>query len=340
MSDLWVTFSSNNSGTFTELSGNIIYNLNNFYNFNRNLVDTTSNFIIYELTNHPIQGGVSLQANNWKRLNLNTILKPFQGYWLGGINTNLPQIFTNTSELQTAVNNWKTNPISVTNIYGNISNWDVGNVTNMASVFLGASSFNGNISSWDVGNVTNMAGMFINATNFNQYLNEWNVGNVTNMSSMFLGASSFNGNISSWDVGNVINISNMFHGATNFNGNISNWDVGNVTNMSMMFINATNFNGNISNWDVGNVTNMRAMFIGANTFNQDISSWDVGNVTTMSQMFSGATSFNGNISNWDVGNVTEGGLDFMFKDITFFTNQTDKIHSNGTPFNYFNSQRT
>lgn len=87
MSNLWVTFSTDSSGSFTELSGNIIYNLNNLYNFNGNLVDTTSDFIIYELSNNPIQGGVSLQPNNWKQLNLNTILNPFQGYWLGGINT-------------------------------------------------------------------------------------------------------------------------------------------------------------------------------------------------------------------------------------------------------------
>tara|TARA_Y100000389_G_scaffold661_2_gene670 strand:- start:5903 stop:6526 length:624 start_codon:yes stop_codon:yes gene_type:complete len=92
MSNLWVTFSTDSSGSFTELSGNIIYNINNLYNFNGNLVDTTSNFIIYELSNNPIQRGVSLQATNWKQLNLNTILNPFQGYWLGGINTTFPTV--------------------------------------------------------------------------------------------------------------------------------------------------------------------------------------------------------------------------------------------------------
>ena len=92
MTNLWVTFSTDSSVSFGELSGNIIYNVNNLYNFNGNLVDTSSNFIIYELTNNPIQANVTLQDTNWKQLNLNTILNPFQGYWLGGINTNLPQI--------------------------------------------------------------------------------------------------------------------------------------------------------------------------------------------------------------------------------------------------------
>ena len=218
MANLWVTFSTDSSGTFTELSGNIIYNVNNSYNFNGNLVDTTSNFIIYELTNNPIRTDVSLQANNWKKLNLNTILNPFQGYWLGGINTKLPEIFTTTEELNSALNIWGIKPILISNLYGSIENWDVGNVTNMSQMF----------------NV---------ATNFNQDISNWNVGNVTNMSHMFTGASNFNQDISNWDVGNVTNMSQMFRGASNFNQDISNWNAGNVTNANLvgMFENVSFF---------------------------------------------------------------------------------------------------
>ena len=39
----------------------------------------------------------------------------------------------------------------------------------------------GEISTWDVSNVTNMAWMFSEATSFNQPLNNWNVSKVTNM---------------------------------------------------------------------------------------------------------------------------------------------------------------
>ena len=99
MSNLWVTFSTDSSGSFTELSGNIIYNVNNLYNFNGNVIDTTSNFIIYELSNNPIQTDISLQASNWKQLSLNNNLTPFQGYWLGGINTILPGINTILPEI-------------------------------------------------------------------------------------------------------------------------------------------------------------------------------------------------------------------------------------------------
>ena len=43
-------------------------------------------------------------------------------------------------------------------------------VTNMNSLFRGATSFNGDLSSWDVGQVMNMACMFEGATSFNHQL--------------------------------------------------------------------------------------------------------------------------------------------------------------------------
>ena len=43
----------------------------------------------------------------------------------------------------------------------------------------------GDISQWDVSNVTDMRGMFGNASSFNQPLNNWNVSNVRRMRDMF-----------------------------------------------------------------------------------------------------------------------------------------------------------
>ena len=56
-------------------------------------------------------------------------------------------------------------PRAVLPLNGNISNWDVSNVTNMERMFSG-SSFNQDISSWDVSNVTNMSEMFQSAQVF------------------------------------------------------------------------------------------------------------------------------------------------------------------------------
>ena len=43
---------------------------------------------------------------------------------------------------------------------GDLSGWDVRNVTDMDGMFVGAAAFNGDLSGWDVRNVTNMAPCF------------------------------------------------------------------------------------------------------------------------------------------------------------------------------------
>ena len=53
---------------------------------------------------------------------------------------------------------------------GNLSRWQVGQVTDMSYMFSGATSFNGDLSSWDVGQVTGMICMFNGATSFNHQL--------------------------------------------------------------------------------------------------------------------------------------------------------------------------
>jgi surface protein len=199
---------------------------------------------------------------------------------------------------------------------GDISGWDVSNVTNMELMFSDATSFNGDISGWDVSNVTNMHGIFAFASSFNCDISRWNVSKVKTMSEMFAGASSFNGHISDWDVSNVKDMHRMFGDATSFNGDISGWDVSNVTNMSHLFSGATSFNGDLSKWNVSNVTDMSCMFFRASSFNEDLSKWNVSNVTDMSCMFSEASSFNGDLSKWSMLDVED--LFEMFAGATSF----------------------
>ena len=49
----------------------------------------------------------------------------------------------------------------------------------------------GEINNWDVSNVTDMALLFKDESSFNQPLNKWDVSNVTYMNRMFDGAESF-----------------------------------------------------------------------------------------------------------------------------------------------------
>lgn len=160
-------------------------------------------------------------------------------------NTNGEFFFRGCTSLTTInrINEWNVSTFTFmrsffllcSNFNGDLSSWNVSNVTNMDSMFRGT-AFNGNISSWNVGNVTVLSSMFRDNTVFNQPLNLWNVGNVTLFNDMFFNSSSFNQPLNLWNVLNATNMSNMFRIATNFNQNIGNWDIRNVTNfLNFMF---------------------------------------------------------------------------------------------------------
>ena len=171
-------------------------------------------------------------------------------------------------------------------------------VTNMFSMFNGATAFNGDLSSWDVSSVTDMGRMFADTTAFNRPLSSWNVSSVTYMDYMFNGATAFNGDLSSWDVSSVNTMAQMFNGATAFNGDLSSWDVSSVTDMAQMFNGATAFNRPLSFWNVSSVTFMEYMFLNATAFDQPLSSWNVSSVTHMDNMFLNATAFDQDLANW------------------------------------------
>ena len=69
--------------------------------------------------------------------------------------------------------------------YGSLTVTCTSNVTDMSSMFAGATSFNQNIGGWDVSNVTDMSYMFSGADLFNQDLSGWCVSNVPALPSYF-----------------------------------------------------------------------------------------------------------------------------------------------------------
>ena len=95
----------------------------------------------------------------------------------------------------------------------NLNFIDVSQVTDMSKLFHQTAlvEFNGDISLWDVSNVTNMHMMFCYNSHFNGDISKWNVSNVKNMESMFDHAYRFNGDLSQWDVSNVTNMAHMFN---------------------------------------------------------------------------------------------------------------------------------
>ena len=142
-----------------------------------------------------------------------------------------------------------------------LNNIDVSNITDMSYLFMGGdpvkylhehpvlSKFDGDISEWNVYNVTDMKYMFgeCQYTGKNGDISDWKVSNVNDMEGMFAD-SKYNGDLSKWDVSNVTNMFGVFFNSK-FNGGISNWDVSNVKRFDAMFRNSE-FNGDISKWQI------------------------------------------------------------------------------------------
>ena len=198
---------------------------------------------------------------------------------------------------------------------------DVSNITDMSYLFEGGafrvgndshpilSEFDGDISEWNVSNVTNMECMFCRCkySGKDGDITNWDVSSVTNMAGMFED-SIFNGDISDWDVSNVRDMAYMF-AASKYNGDISKWDVSNVTNMSGMFY-GSSFTGDISSWDVSNVRAMSYMFE-KSIYNGDLSKWDVSNVKRFTHIFMNS-SFSGDISKWQINPDAKDHMQRMF----------------------------
>jgi len=118
--------------------------------------------------------------------------------------------------------------------WGNIA-W-----TSMQNAFYGASNLQ--ITATDTPNlssVTNMQSMFSGASSFNQDLSSWDVSSVTNMPYMFYNATAFNQDISNWDVSGVTSMINMFNGVTlstaNYNALLIGWDALTTLQSSVTF---------------------------------------------------------------------------------------------------------
>jgi hypothetical protein len=95
-----------------------------------------------------------------------------------------------------------------------VAAWDVQSVTDMARMFLGASTFDGDLGSWDVSNVRTMKDMFWAAACFNQDIGEWRVENVEDMRGMFVHAAEFKRDLTNWTLRQApgVQVDSIFEG--------------------------------------------------------------------------------------------------------------------------------
>lgn len=269
------------------------------------------------------------------------------------------------------------------NVYGDPRYWDTSLIKNMSCLFLNIHYFDGDISHWDVSNVTEMHDMFSHKVFkkkkknknkdfkcdvvFDPNLENWDVSNVRNMKGMFTLNDNCTHSIANWNISNVTDMSYMFYNSSI--RSIKPWKIKKTTFIENMFSNdlfshndveeivtpwckksalfrftpmskselrdAIYFDENedrfsrymkigpIHYWNTEYITDMSSLFAGSTMrfFNEDISDWNVSNVTNMSCMFMHTTDFNQNIGNWNVSNVTD--LSYMFYNAKEFNQNID-----------------
>jgi len=167
-----------------------------------------------------------------------------------------------------------------------------------------------NLNNWDVSNVTTMASMFREAPNFNGNMSSWNTSNVTDMSYMLSNVPLFNGDISSWNVSSVSNFKQFLYNKPIWNNDLSGWDVSGATNMERMFQSCPSFNSNISNWNVSGVTNMYIMFAFCTSFDQDLSSWQISQVTNLQEFMTDCKLSTANYDALLIGWDAQGAMSY------------------------------
>jgi len=184
-----------------------------------------------------------------------------------------------------------------------LSQWNVGRVTDISYMFYASLAISSAISLWDISSVQTMYSMFHQATSFNADLSGWNVAKVSDFTLMFYRSLSFAQNLC-WNIDSSALTVNAFllSPAASFTpypgclpiahdelrtaislwsvdptkavetyGPMNLWDTSQVTDTFKLFLNIVDFNDDISSRDVSQVTDMTAIFALALAFNQDIS---------------------------------------------------------------------
>ena len=203
-----------------------------------------------------------------------------------------------------------------------LSNFDTGTISNMASMFQSNTSLKTvDVSNFNMSNVTTMQNMFFNCVNLESLdVSNWDTSNVTQMNNVFNDCFKLKElDVSNWNVSNVTTMQNMFFNCVNLESlDVSNWNTSKLINAAYLFGSDNSRNMalkeiiGIEKLNTSNVTNMEGMFaFCGNLTSLDLSKWDTSNVTTMAFMFTNAINIiELNLTNWDTSNVTTMGSMF------------------------------
>ena len=131
---------------------------------------------------------------------------------------------------------------------------DLSLVTSLKHAFRSCLPMKGNVSGWDVSNVTDMSDAFYNCYEFEGHgVETWDVSNVTTLWQTFAYCFAFNGNVTEWDVSNVEYMYRTFYRGSAFDRNLGGWDISSVLMMVSMLressMSTENYDSTLMGWN-------------------------------------------------------------------------------------------
>ena len=206
-----------------------------------------------------------------------------------------------------------------------LRNWDTSNVTDMSCMFSGCTSLLfADVSGWNTGKVTTMASMFQVGDSWEANgqlieiigLGDLDVSNVTDMTCMFYGAGQMTTyDIGRWNVSRVESMNHMFCDNRKLRSlDLSDWDVSSLRTVYCMFDDNVKLKtiGDVSHWntvsliDAGGWLNEASSFTGDNTGMLDLSGWDTRNLKAAGEMFLHTGLHTIDLSGWTFDSITNG----------------------------------
>ena len=145
---------------------------------------------------------------------------------------------------------------------------ELGNLTNLTSLYLNFNSLTGSIPS-ELGNLTNLVFLSLNNNSLSGSIPA-ELGNLTKVTVLYLNNNSLTGSIPS-ELGNLTNLTDLSLNFNSLTGSIPA-ELGNLTNLTYLSLDNNSLTGSIPS-ELGNLTNLTGLSIGDNFLTGPLPQW-------------------------------------------------------------------
>ena len=191
--------------------------------------------------------------------------------------------------------------INAFGIDADMNHIDTNEVTHMIDTF-SKTNFCGDVSKWDVSNVTIFNSTFAFCKDFDCDLSQWETTSAKSMISMFWGCTNFTAQgLERWDMSNASKLNGMFYRCGSLTGeNLADWKFKSLENTRLMFNGCTRLNVDLSKWNAEKLFDTYQMFEECVSL-EYVPKWDLSNAFLVENMFNGCKKL---IKNKDFSNIT------------------------------------